>query len=155
MIRMVVVSALPERLPWVEGTDYQVLAGVPKYGDLVRTTVNKEESFFVYTDPGTPYVPKPNTPNNPYFGNAPMPTEQFWIFIQKMLGAARMKRLTADSGFIGIDRAMRSIKTVDPDDKDGLFLKLVSDLTSTSGEDGKLLLEPAERDAIMGAWPLT
>lgn len=58
MSELVIVSKLPEKLPWNEGTidqvmagdaDYFVADGTPQYGSPVRLRDNTGESFFTYT----------------------------------------------------------------------------------------------------------
>lgn len=97
-------------------------------------------------------VPLPNTPNNPYFGKKPMAGKDFWALVGQTLSAARFKRLVNDSHFLWVDKVMQNVDLVDPDDKGGQFLAIVGYLTTTNGDDAALLLEKAERDAIMAAW---
>jgi len=62
-ISIVKVSAIPTKLPWVEGTDYTVVAGDPQQGDKVRIRSPGGESFqATYTPP--PSSPPPTPPKS-------------------------------------------------------------------------------------------
>lgn len=99
-----------------------------------------------------PAEPKPNTPNNPYFGKPTLATKDFWALVGKVLPADRFKRLINDSHFLWIDKVLDKVETVDPDDKAGQFLQIVTYLTATNGDDAAPLLKAGERDSIMAAW---
>lgn len=96
--------------------------------------------------------PLPNTPNNPYFGKRPLATKDFYALVGRTLSADRFTRLLGDKNFAWVLKVLDHVDTVDPDDKAGQFLQIIAYLTNTSGQDGKPLMETAERDAIMGAW---
>lgn len=52
------VTALPNKLPWTEGVDYEVLPGQPVLGAGVRIRDETGESFQVWTDhPVSPLTP--------------------------------------------------------------------------------------------------
>lgn len=102
--------------------------------------------------PPVPVVPQPVNPGNPYFGKPVLKTAAFWVLVGQVLSADRMKRLVDDSHFIWIEKVIAETTLVDPDDKDGLFLKIVTYLTTTKADDTALLMDKAERDAIMAAW---
>ena len=70
------VSALPSKLPWVEGEDYAVIAGIPADGDFVRRRRGGYEDFRVKrAEPAAP-------PPSPVI----MTDKQFRKFVQAKLG---------------------------------------------------------------------
>jgi len=56
MIQIVKISAVPTELPWVEGVNYEVVAGEPQAGDKVRIRSAAGESF------QATYAPPPDPP---------------------------------------------------------------------------------------------
>ncbi len=60
------VNKLPEKLPWIEGVDYLVVAPIagepqyPPYNVPVRIRDNTGETFQINTEPGSPVGPTPN-----------------------------------------------------------------------------------------------
>lgn len=105
-----------------------------------------------FANPPPPPGPQPNTPNNPYYGKRPLATKDFYALIGSALDPARFKRLLADSHYLWVGKVIDNVDTVDPDDRAGQFLKIVVYLTSTPGDDGKVLVEAAEIQAIMAIW---
>lgn len=108
-----------------------------------------------------PAVPTPNNPGNPYFGKTPKSPEHFWALIlgvyialggSNEAGMDRQGRLLSSKRAQGIIKIVEAVSFIDPDDKDGDFLKMAALLTTTKHEDGQLLIEVAEFDAIMAAW---
>lgn len=102
--------------------------------------------------------PKPNTPNNPYFGKTPLMVKDFYALVGQVLPGQRYKRLTTDANFLWVKDLIDNLDWVDPDDQKGQFLKIVGVpanggyLTNTNGEDGQPLMTTQERAAIMGGW---
>jgi hypothetical protein len=110
-----------------------------------------------------PDPPKPNTPNNPYFGKRPLEVHDFYALVGRVLTPARYKRLRNDAAFLWIQDMMQAptFRLVDPDDKATRFLQLaglpggdgyLTGAGGVAGEDGQPLMTRAERDAIMTAW---
>lgn len=96
--------------------------------------------------------PEPNNPANPYFGKTPMLTKDFWALVGNVLTPDRFKRLLNDSHFLWVNKVLDSVTIVDPDDKGGQFLQVVSYLLTTNGDDAAPLMTKTERDSIMSAW---
>lgn len=109
-----------------------------------------------------PPAPQPNTPNNPYFGKIPKIPKDFWgLVLGVFIGGAgtnaggldRLGRLQSSIRAMPIVKIIDSVSLVDPDDRNGDFLRLLTILTTTAHEtDGRFLLEPLEAGAIMQAW---
>ena len=110
------------------------------------------DGTFTNPTPPVPEAPKPNNPGNPYFGKKPLATKDFWALIGQKLTPARFKRLTTDSHFLWIDKVIDKVNIVDVDDKAGQFLQMIAYMTQTIGDDAKVLMDPAELNAIMSAW---
>ncbi len=156
MTEIVQVTKLPNKLPWIEGVDYDVIPGIPSYGVPVRIRPKPgqvlDEGFQMNTEPGSAIGPFPNTPNNPYFGKKALATKDFYALVGNVLPADRFKRLLTDSHFLWVGKVVDHVDSVDPDDKAGQFLQIMTYLTGTNGDDGKALLDQAEQNAIMTAW---
>lgn len=106
-----------------------------------------------YANPTAPPVSSgPNNPNNPYFGKTPKPIGTFWALIGAVMSADRQKRLISDSHFIWVQKVLEKVDIVDVDDKNGQFVGIVHYLTTTLGDDGRVLMDPQELTAIMTAW---
>lgn len=98
------------------------------------------------------FVTQPINAGNPFFGKPPLPTDKFYGIMGQVLSPLRYKRLRNDAGFLWVQDVLDHTSIVDVDDKSGAFLKIQTYLTTTNGEDGNLLMEKVERDAIMQAW---
>lgn len=114
-----------------------------------------------------PAAPRPNNPGNPYFGKTPKLTKDFWghmlsVYIaiapggsataKQAAGMSQLGRLLTSQTASPIVKAVEGANVVDPDDKNGDFLKMVGLLTSTNHEDAQLLMTPQELGAVMAAW---
>lgn len=95
---------------------------------------------------------QPNTPGNPYFGKPPKGRGEFWGIVEAIIGGPKMKRLLTDAYSVGVVKVIDSNDLIDVDDTGGNFLRYLQKLTTTKGEDGQLLLDPADADATMAAW---
>lgn len=128
--------------------DFVLVPDALKSGDFTDGTASGYTARPVNPGP----TPQPNIPGNQYFGKKPLKTADFWALIGTAMAADRLKRLVNDSHFIWVNKVLDTVSIVDPDDKGGQFLLIVLYLTITNGDDGALLMEKAERDAIMAAW---
>lgn len=131
---------------WLSNNPFVIVPG----GTLHGARDNGDGTF---TNPAPiDTTPKPNNPGNPFFGKQPLSTDKFYGVLGQVLSPARYKRLRNDAGFLWIQDVLDHTDVVDVDDKSGAFLKIQTYLTTTKGEDGNLLMEKAERDAILAAW---
>lgn len=96
--------------------------------------------------------PKPNNPNNPYFGKRPLPRKDFFSLVGQALPADRYKRLMSDSHFLWVKDVLDGVDLVDADDRAGQFLQIIAYLTVTMGDDVKVLMTANELTTIMTAW---
>ena len=110
------------------------------------------------------FDPVPNNSGNPYFGKKPLPVDEFWglvltvyIAVQgsNAAGLDRHSRLITSKRAQPILELVRKVDLVDPDDKNGAFLKMLGILTTTDHEDGASgkLMTAQEVAGIMAAWP--
>lgn len=120
--------------------------------DNVSGAYLQQDGSYLNPAASIPQASQPNNPGNPYFGKRPLPRKDFFALVGQTLSADRYKRLTTDSHFLWVKDVIDGIDLVDPDDKQGQFLKIAQYLTTTAADDGKPLMETAERDAIMHAW---
>lgn len=155
------VFEIPESLPdWANGDAsffahkmFPQYQGFIQVGDAnVSGAIQQPDGSYLNPAPPPQPVPKPNNPGNPYFGKPPLARKDFFALVGQILPADRYKRLTTDSHFLWVKDVLDGIDTVDVDDKGGQFLKISGYLTTTAADDGKPLMETAERDAIMQAW---
>jgi len=107
----------------------------------------------------------PNNPNNPHFGKKPKTPKDFWgLVLQVYVARAngdnaqaldRIDRLMSSRRAAPIVKIIDSVDLIDPDDRNGDFLRCFSILTTTDHEDltsGKLMTSQ-EATSIMTAWP--
>lgn len=142
------VSALPERLPWVEGTDYTVIAGTPVAGDNVRIRTGTHETFCVKG-------PDPVPPASPVYRVLSKTAFQDYAVTQLGGGLTGMSRFTQimDATKNSTNDAVRfafaryeAAMTFEKSNASVLMAVMSSD--TTTGH-----LTSAEETAILDNWP--
>ena len=141
MSEKVWVTALPEKLPWVEGVDYALVPGAPPYGVPVRIRDNAGESFQMNTAPGTAF----GTP-----GPREVRKWEFATFATAAVGGAatfgaivKACRDSADNAVIGAYELFKSQATLTKNEADALLTLLVA----------KSIVTAQQKTDILAAWP--
>lgn len=120
-----------------------------------------------FENPASAVVPAaaPLNPNNPYWpGYVPKSPDQFWGLVQQVFitlqgsneaGADRFSRLVNSGRAAGVIKIISAVDFINPDDKQGAFLRELAFLTTTKHEtDAQFLMTAQEVGAIMqsGNW---
>lgn len=124
----VLVDQIPGVVNPVEGTDYQLVQGAIVEGSPIRIRDNGREIFT--RQPPAMTAPSATNPSNSWYGKKPKPVDSFWGLVGFCIDPVRVKRMYAAPSFMIIREIINTNDTIDPDDKDGDFLYVVSYLTN-------------------------
>ncbi len=139
-VEIVNVSAMPHKMPWIEGEDYEVLSNPPIHNVPTRIRDNTGESFTTYAEQGPDQPPPPLVP-------IPLTEIGFITLCQEAGGMtdAMLVACDADPAFKAMwikFKAATQIDKVDP--------RVQAGLTGLNAA-GYL---PSGVDAVNNAWPV-
>lgn len=138
------VSALPHKLPWVEGVDYTVIAGSPSEGDAIRERAGTKEVFRRHCPGGAPQPPAPKTLSKTDFNKLCWATLGMAAF-QSILEAVRASTGTETAHYEARAAVQQydSAQLFNKSEVQALGAKIVAGAFMSS----------AQLDAVLAAWP--